>query len=79
MIDDRIGLSASVSTVLEACDWPATGKIALVVGHQPTLGEVAGTLLGRPALHVARGSIVWLKDTCSGPMLHLCISPENIP
>jgi phosphohistidine phosphatase len=77
--DDRVGLAASVPTILDACAWPLSDGFTLVVGHQPTLGEVAGILLKRPALQVPRGSIVWLKSTDSTTMLHLCMSPENIP
>ena len=79
IIDERIGLTASASSVLDACAWPALEGITLVVGHQPTLGEVAGMLLARPAMELPRGSIVWLKLTATGTMLHLCMSPENIP
>ena len=78
-VDERIGLSASVPTILNACAWPVSDGAILVVGHQPTLGEVAGTLLARPALQVPRGSIVWLRSTSTGALLHLCMSPENIP
>ncbi|MDO8596376.1 MAG: histidine phosphatase family protein, partial [Sulfuricaulis sp.] len=37
----EIGTSAAPEEVLLACGWPGGGRAVVVVGHQPTLGEVA--------------------------------------
>ncbi len=41
-----IAPGASAQSVLQAARWPGAGGTVLVVGHQPTLGEVASQLLG---------------------------------
>ena len=42
---DELVPGASVSAVLTAAGWPDAKEAVLVVGHQPTLGEVAAYLL----------------------------------
>jgi phosphohistidine phosphatase len=55
---------ASVGAVLDAAGWPDAHGTALVVGHEPALGRVAGRLLGGEAseLPLAKGAIIWLVD-----------------
>lgn len=50
--------------VLHAAGWPETAGTVLVVGHQPTLGLVAGMLLfGEPRpLTLKKGGLVWLTN-----------------
>ena len=52
---------ADVNAVLQAARWPEEGGTVLIVGHQPTLGMVAGHLMGLDyaALSVRKGSIWW--------------------
>jgi phosphohistidine phosphatase len=54
---------ASVAAVLEAARWPDSRGPVLVVGHQPTLGLVASTLLtgSAQALAVKKGAVWWLR------------------
>lgn len=49
--------------VLAAAAWPAAAGSVLVVGHQPTLGQVAMWLLAGQAgdLAVKKGSIWWFE------------------
>lgn len=74
---------ASVNEVLEACAWsgPAQG-CALVVGHQPTLGEVAGRLLGiQGTVAVRKGAIWWLTGRSregSPVVLTACLPPAML-
>lgn len=42
---DAIAPGASARDVLEAADWPRARTPTVVVGHQPTLGQVAALLL----------------------------------
>src|SRR5262245_50508609 len=42
---DEIAPGASAASVLAAANWPASRESVLIVGHQPTLGEVASLLL----------------------------------
>jgi len=71
---------ASVQAVLQAARWPDAGGTVLVVGHQPTLGEVAAQLLGcaDAALSIKKGSIWWFsrKEGSEQVALRLVISPD---
>ena len=42
----EIGPGASAQDVLRAANWPKGKEAVLVVGHQPTLGQVAALLVG---------------------------------
>ena len=54
---------ASANAVLHVAGWPQAGGCVLVVGHQPTLGEVAAFLLGAPrALSLRKGGILWFEQ-----------------
>jgi phosphohistidine phosphatase len=52
--------SSGARDVLREAGWPDGGRV-IVVGHQPTLGEVAATLLGgaRGEVAVRKGAIWW--------------------
>jgi phosphohistidine phosphatase len=54
---------ASADEVLAAAGWPDASYPVLVVGHQPTLGQVAMQLLaGRPGdLSIKKGAIWWFQ------------------
>ncbi|UUX95977.1 histidine phosphatase family protein [Aquabacterium sp. J223] len=54
---------AAVDAVLQAARWPNAGRTVVVVGHQPTLGRVAATLLGGQAQYweVDKGAVWWLR------------------
>ena len=54
---------ASAADVLAAAGWPDAVSPVLIVGHQPTLGQVAMQLLaGRPGdLAVKKGAIWWFQ------------------
>ncbi len=74
---------ASIGDVLAVCGWsgPAQGSV-LVVGHQPTLGEVAGHLLGiRTAVAVRKGAVWWLTGRAregSPVVLTACLPPSML-
>jgi phosphohistidine phosphatase len=79
---DEIAPGASVASVLGVAGWPDSREPVLVVGHQPTLGEVAATLLsGEPApWSVKKGAVWWLsnrtRDGESGVVLRVVIGPD---
>lgn len=71
---------ASAEAVLQAARWPDAGGTVLVVGHQPTLGEVAASLLGcdgRP-FSIKKGALWWfgMRDGASQATLRLVITPD---
>lgn len=60
---EEVGLEATAKSVLEAAGWPGAGGSVLVVGHQPTLGEVASILLRdeASALSFKKGALWWFQ------------------
>jgi phosphohistidine phosphatase len=71
---------ASAEAVLHAARWPDAGGTVLVVGHQPTLGEVAAHLLGckDAILSIKKGAVWWFsqRDGSSQVILRLVITPD---
>ncbi|CAH1903945.1 Histidine phosphatase family protein [Candidatus Nitrotoga sp. HW29] len=59
-ITRQVGTGASVKSVMEAAGWPNAQGAVIVVGHQPTLGRIAATLLsGIEAEWSIKKSEVW--------------------
>lgn len=60
---DCLEPGAPPETVLAAADWPEFRGAVVVVGHQPTLGQVAATLLAGQPLDwsVKKGGLWWLS------------------
>lgn len=54
---------ATPADLLALVAWPQAKGAVLVVGHQPTLGQVAAQLLGLPAgeCAVRKGAVWWLR------------------
>jgi phosphohistidine phosphatase len=75
-----IAPGASAEAVLHAARWPDAGGTVLIVGHQPTLGEVAAQLLGcaDATLSIKKGSIWWFNQREGSPQvtLRLVITPD---
>lgn len=71
---------ASAEAVLQAARWPDAGGTVLIVGHQPTLGEVAASLLGCDgrSFSIRKGALWWfsMRDGSSQPTLRLVITPD---
>jgi phosphohistidine phosphatase len=79
----RLGTSASARDVLHEAGWP-DGERVIVVGHQPTLGEVAAQLLGgaRGDVAVKKGAIWWFATRGRGgrseTVLRLVMNPDML-
>lgn len=77
-----IAPGASAQAVLQAAHWPGAGGTVLVVGHQPTLGEVAAQLLGCNgyALNIKKGALWWFnqreREGSAQVILRLVIAPD---
>lgn len=84
VINEEIGPGASVKDILAVANWPDAQRAVLIVGHQPTLGEVINYLLpATPArLSVKKGSLWWIKCHKEGdaikPVLHEVMYPEML-
>ena len=75
-----IAPGASAQAVLQAARWPDAGGTVLLVGHQPTLGEVAAQLLGceGSSLSIKKGALWWFsrREGSEQVTLRLVISPD---
>ena len=71
---EALGPGGTVGTLLTLARWPQRREPVLIVGHQPTLGLVAATLMGgpqtmssdpgphdSPAWSVRKGAVWWLR------------------
>ena len=73
---------ASPTTILAAAQWPDRADAVLVVGHQPSLGMVAATLIaGEPIpWSVKKGGVWWLSHRVRGEqpqvVLRAVVSPD---
>jgi phosphohistidine phosphatase len=77
--EDAVGLSANVKTVLRAAGWPNAKDNVVVVGHQPTLGEVAAELLGTPdGISIKKGAVWWFSSRDDEAALRVVIGPDDV-
>ncbi|HZI83258.1 MAG TPA: phosphohistidine phosphatase SixA [Casimicrobiaceae bacterium] len=81
---DELSPGASAASVLEAAGWPNAREPVLVVGHQPTLGEVAASLLAGQELpwSVRKAAVWWLsnrvRDGTASVVLKVVIGPDFV-
>lgn len=63
-ICDTLSPGAEASTLLELAQWPDGRWPVVVVGHQPTLGQVVAQLLGLPQgdCPIKKGAVWWLRQ-----------------
>jgi phosphohistidine phosphatase len=61
---DELAPGADPLALLELVQWPNAKAPVLVVGHQPTLGQVIAKLLGlaEEACPVKKGAVWWLHE-----------------
>jgi phosphohistidine phosphatase len=79
---EEIAPGAHHTAVLKAAGWPGAKGTVLVVGHQPTLGEVVGSLLcGDPGeWQIKKGAAWWLgqRDRDAPVILRAAIAPDLV-
>jgi phosphohistidine phosphatase len=74
-----VGTATTVPLLLAAAGWPDAGEDVMVVGHQPTLGEVASLLLEGDASgrRVETGAVLWHSSARNGgAVLRVAIAPD---
>jgi phosphohistidine phosphatase len=82
-VSEEVSTSASARSVLQEAGWPEGGRV-IVVGHQPTLGEVASRLLGAGSgeFSVRKGAILWFvrrkREGADEVVLKTVLDPESI-
>jgi phosphohistidine phosphatase len=71
--------SARAEAVLRETGWPR-GERVIVVGHQPTLGEVASILLGGPRgdVFVKKGAIWWFATRDGQAIVRAVLGPDLV-
>ena len=76
--DKRIGVHADVADIIAAANWPEHKGAVVVVGHQPTLGQVAALLLaGEPAgWTIKKGALWWFSRRNGEIILRAVVSPD---
>ncbi len=82
-IEPRIAPGAPARQLLKAAGWPSRAGTVLLVGHQPSLGEAAGLLLGGEIdLSVRKGAVWWFsgreRPDREVPLLRAVIDPELV-
>ncbi|HSS71908.1 MAG TPA: phosphohistidine phosphatase SixA [Casimicrobiaceae bacterium] len=81
---DELAPGATASAVLAAAGWPDARESVLVIGHQPTLGEVSSFLLAGDELpwSIRKGAVWWLsnrvRDGVSTVVLKVVIGPDFV-
>lgn len=72
--NNEIGPGASIENILTVADWPNAQGAVVIVGHQPTLGEVASYLIPAipPGLSVKKGSVWWIRCQKKRTELNQC-------
>jgi phosphohistidine phosphatase len=80
----EIAPGATPQSVLAVAGWPDGREPVLVVGHQPTLGEVAALLLAGDELpwSMRKGAVWWLsnsvRDRAAVVVLKVAIGPDFV-
>lgn len=81
--EPQVGVGAAVEALLAAAGWPDAKEAVVIVGHQPTLGEVAAYLLAdsRQGWSVKKGAVWWLTNRQRDggeTVLKASLSPEML-
>jgi phosphohistidine phosphatase len=76
--EKRIGVHAHAADIIAASGWPQREGAILVVGHQPTLGQLAASLLtGEPAgWAIKKGALWWFSNRGAETVLHAVVAPD---
>jgi phosphohistidine phosphatase len=82
-VRETVSSAASPEQILEEAGWPGAGQV-VVVGHQPTLGQVAAILLGGQSgeVSVRKGAILWFstrnRDDGEETVLKAVLDPDTL-
>jgi len=80
----ELGPGASADAVLAVAGWPDSHEAVLIVGHQPTLGEVASLLVSGEVASwsVRKGAVWWLsnrvRDGVATTLVKVVIGPDFV-
>jgi len=72
-----LGPDAAPKAVLAEAGWPRSERPVVIVGHQPTLGEVAAALLGaEEGLAIRKGAAWWFTAKGGSVLLRAVVDAE---
>ena len=80
----EVGTSASAERILRAAGWPEAEGTVIMVGHQPTIGQVAATLLTGQEIdwEVKKGAVWWFSTSVEWgepvTVLRAMITPKDV-
>jgi len=84
-IHEGLGPESTPEAMLAACGWPHHRFPALLVGHQPQLGQTAALILAGESQpwKIRKGSVLWLRGPEPEPdgdpaFIKLAVGPELI-
>lgn len=81
-IVDDLSPESTVEKILAATNWPDSREPVLVIGHQPTLGQLAATLVtGSPQdWTIRKGNVWWIvqreRGDISGNFVRAVMAPD---
>jgi phosphohistidine phosphatase len=83
-VSEGVGTGGGPASVLREAGWPEATRSVIVVGHQPTLGEVAARLLqgGEGDVSMRKGAVWWFstraRDGRTETVLKAVMNPEML-
>lgn len=82
-VHEALGTGTTAEAMLEACGWPNHRFPALVVGHQPQLGELAALILAgaKQDWKIRKAAVMWIASADAEdelPFIRLAVGPELV-
>ena len=76
----EVGTGAGPQAVLQAAGWPEGEATVVVVGHQPTLGQVAALALTGKAgdWSIRKGAVWWIESRARGGAAVLAVIAPDL-
>ena len=81
-VDTGIGPNASAEAILRLAQWPHSREPVLIVGHQPTLGQVAGLLIAGSSQNwsIRKANVWWITrkdvDGAAANYVRAVVAPD---
>lgn len=79
---EALAPDSTAEAILRACGWPGHRQPALIVGHQPLLGQIASMVLcgGMQDWRIRKAGVFWIghKGEVEPPYLKLVVGPDFV-
>jgi len=79
---EALNTESSAEAIIAACGWPEHRQPALIVGHQPLLGQVASMVLcgNKQDWRIRKAGVFWIehKEADGVPYIRLVAGPDVI-